>query len=136
MNISEVMTKEVNVIDRNKSVQEAASIMRDNDIGSLPVAENDKLIGVLTDRDLTKKILAEGKSPDTKVGDCVDKKIRYCFDDQSVDEVSDQMSDLKIRRMPVMNRDKKLVGIVSLGDLAKNRSTRDEASEAHSSITQ
>ncbi len=136
MKVSEVMTKDVCVLDKNKSVQEAAKAMRDKNIGSLPVSEDDKLIGVITDRDLTKKILAEGKSYDTPLEECVERKIRYCYEDEDTNEISNQMSDLKIRRLPVMSRDKKLVGIVSLGDLAEERGSREDASEAHSSIVQ
>lgn len=134
MKISEIMTKDVEFINRDKSVKDAARLMKSNNCGSIPVEESDKLIGMITDRDLTLKILAEGVSPDTKIGECVDHDIKYCFEDEDAQAVASQMSELKIRRMPVMNRDKKLVGIVSLGDLATDSACQKEALRAFSSI--
>ncbi|MBD64386.1 MAG: inosine-5-monophosphate dehydrogenase [Halobacteriovoraceae bacterium] len=134
MQINEIMSKNVEYLNKSKSVKEAAQLMQKSDCGSIPVEENDKLIGMITDRDLALRILAEGKSADTPISECINGSIKYCFDDQSVEEVASQMSELKIRRMPVMNRDKKLVGIVSLGDLATSQSARDKTAEVYKNI--
>lgn len=128
MKCSEVMTKNVQVIETDKSVQEAAKIMRESNIGALPVSSGDRLIGMVTDRDLAVNILAGGKSFDTKVGDCVGGKILYCYDDESTQEIFNQMSTLNVHRMPVMNRSKRLVGIVSQTDILAKEKTHPEAS--------
>ena len=117
MNVGQIMNKEVKFINKDKTIQEAAKIMRDSGIGCMPVEENDKLIGMITDRDIV-MTLAEGKGPQTHVKECIKQSIKYCFEDEDLEDVASQMSDLQIRRMPVMSRDKQLVGIVSLGDIS------------------
>lgn len=134
MKISQCMSKDVKWINTNKTAQDAAKLMRENNIGSIPVEENEKFVGIVTDRDLALHILAEGKSLDSNVKDCMTKGIKYCFEDESVKEVASQMGELKIRRMPVMNRDKKLVGIVSLADIATEPSCQQEAIKAFSQM--
>ena len=79
-----------------------------------------RLIGIITDRDITIRAVAEGKAPTTKVRDIMSEEVLYCFEVQDLDEVARNMSIMKIRRMPVVNRDKRLVGIISLADLARN----------------
>src|SRR5438094_10547640 len=92
--------------------------MKRIDAGLLPVTDNDKVVGMITDRDIAIRGMAEGKGPDTKVRNAMSPEIKYCFEDEDVAHVAENMADLQVRRLPVMNRDKRLVGIVSLRDLA------------------
>jgi CBS domain-containing protein len=134
MKIKDVMTREVRTIAPTSTIRDAAKLMLDIDAGSLPVADNERLVGMLTDRDIAVRAIAAGKGPDTSVGDTMSPDILYCFDDQDVDEVCENMSDKQVRRLPVVDRDKRLVGIVSLGDLAQ-RGESDAAGEALEGIT-
>jgi CBS domain-containing protein len=117
--ISDIMTRDVKVISPDGNVQQAAQMMRDEDIGAVPVCNGKKLVGMITDRDIVIRTLADGKSPaDAKVSDVMTDDVFWCFEDQTVGEVLQQMGDQQIRRIPVVNRDKELCGIVALGDLA------------------
>ncbi|MFK0687617.1 CBS domain-containing protein [Mesorhizobium sp. IMUNJ 23033] len=118
MRVSEVMTRDVRVANANETIQEAARIMAEIDAGLVPVGDNDRLVGMLSDRDIAIRAVAEGKGPDTKVGDVMTNDVRYCFEDEDTADVCRNLGDQQIRRIPVLNRDKRLVGIVSLGDLA------------------
>ena len=119
MQIKDVMTPKVDLIDPSTRITEAARMMRDDDVGILPVAEADRLVGMITDRDIVVRAIAEGKNPGSMpVRDAMSERVLYCFEDQSTDEVAANMGDQQIRRLPVLNRDKRLVGIVSLGDLS------------------
>jgi CBS domain-containing protein len=122
MRISEVMSRGVQLVNPHDTLSQAASMMRKLDAGALPVGENDKLVGMLTDRDIAIRAVAEGKGPDTRVREIMSAKVKYCFDDEDVGQVADNMAALQVRRLPVVNRDKRLVGIVSLGDLAREGS--------------
>ena len=117
MKVSRAMSRDVKVANPAQTIREAACLMAEIDAGSLPVGENDRLVGMITDRDIAVRAVAEGKSPDTKIGDIMSHEVLYCFEDQDVEDVSRNMGDVKVRRMPVLNRDKRLVGIVSLGDV-------------------
>jgi CBS domain-containing protein len=118
MKIREAMTPDVRVANPDETIQQAARIMASLDAGVLPVGENDRLVGMITDRDIAIRAIAEGKGPDAKVRDIMTKDVKYCYEDQDVNEVTRDMADLQVRRLPVLNRDKRLVGIVSLGDIA------------------
>ncbi|MCB0094555.1 MAG: CBS domain-containing protein [Caldilineaceae bacterium] len=119
MLIKEMMTRNVEVVRPNSSVQDAASKMKSLDIGSLPVCDGSKIHGMITDRDIVIRAVAEGRdSTQTKVADVLTDNLIYCFEDQSVQEAADAMQQYQIRRLPIVNRDKELVGIISLGDLA------------------
>jgi CBS domain-containing protein len=121
MKLKEIMTSEVEVIHPNDTLQTAASKMHDRDIGFLPVCDGDRLIGVLTDRDLITRALAEVTESKAMLGrDLVTSPAIYCFDDQNVDEAAKLMHDNQIRRLVILNRDKRMVGVISLGDLAMN----------------
>lgn len=122
MKLREIMTSEVEVIHPNDTLQTAARKMHDRDIGFLPVCDGDRLIGVLTDRDLIMRALAEGMESKSMLGrDLVTSPAIYCFDDQSVDEAAKIMHDNQIRRLVILSRgNKRMVGVVSLGDLAMN----------------
>src|SRR5213078_112722 len=107
------------------TVQKAAKTMAELDAGVLPVGENDHLIGMITDRDIAICGIAQGKGPKTKVRDVMTEDVKYCFDDQEVEEVTRNMADIQVRRLPVLNRDKRLVGILSLGDVAISADGKD-----------
>ena len=135
MEIRELMTQDVEIIGPNASLTEAAQKMKALDIGLIPVCDGEKLTGMLTDRDITVRAAAEGLNPTTtKVGDVMTKEVAYCFEDQDVEEVASAMEAKQIRRMPILNRDKRLVGIVALGDLAVH--TNELAAQALKEISQ
>ena len=112
------MTRDVKLVSPDQPIRDAARFMLNADAGSIPVGEGDRLIGMITDRDIAVRAVAEGRGPDTPVRDVMSGELLYVFEDQSVDEVAENMGDSKVRRFPVVNREKKLVGIVSLGDIS------------------
>ena len=116
MLIKECMTPDVCTIGPDKTIREAARTMAERDIGFIPVEEGDRMVGMVTDRDIAIRALAQGKGPDTKVRDVMTREVRYCYDDEKIEDVLANMGDLQVRRLPVVNRDKRLVGIVSLSD--------------------
>ena len=116
--IAEVMTTDVEVIRPEQTLRDAARAMADLDVGSLPVCDGRKLVGMITDRDITIRAVAEGKSTDTAVTEVMTDDVVWCTDTDSVDEVLQLMSDAQVRRIPVIDRDRQLVGIVALGDIA------------------
>jgi CBS domain-containing protein len=131
MRISEVMSRDVKVVNPQETLGQAASMMKTLDSGVVPVGEGDKLVGMLTDRDIAIRGVAAGKGPDTMVRDIMSAEVKYCFDDEDVAHVAENMAELQIRRLPVVNRDKQLVGIVSLGDLAIEGSLPKSAKALH-----
>jgi CBS domain-containing protein len=120
MKIQEMMKGDVKTVTRDTPIKKVAATMRDSDIGSVLVVDHDKLVGVVTDRDIVVRGLATradlGK---TTAKDVMSPKVYYCFDDQSVDEVLENMGDVQMRRLAVVDRNKSLVGIVSLSDLSR-----------------
>jgi CBS domain-containing protein len=135
MYVREVMTANVNYVAPDARLPVVARLMRDEDIGSVPVAENDRLIGMITDRDLVVRALADGLDLSAaSAREVMSPKILYCIDDQSVDDVLNNMADNQVRRLPVINRQKRLVGMVSLGDLSRAADRR--AGNALKQITQ
>jgi CBS domain-containing protein len=118
MKVSEAMTRDVRVSSPDETIRKAAKTMAKLDAGVLPVGENDQLIGMITDRDIAIRGIAEGKGPKAKVRDVMTDDVKYCFEDQELEEVTRNMADIQVRRLPVLNRDKRLVGILSLGDIA------------------
>jgi CBS domain-containing protein len=129
------MTRDVRLVKPEQPIREAAKLMGELDIGALPVEENDRLVGMITDRDIAVRAVGSGRGPDTQIREVMSGEIKYCYEDQTVDEVTQNMGELRIRRLPVLNRDKRLVGILSLGDLAIDESARDEAGEALGGIS-
>jgi CBS domain-containing protein len=119
MKVKDIMSREVTVASPNDPLQEAARTMGRLDVGSLPVSENDRLVGMVTDRDIAVRGVGEGLPPSAPVSQVMSREVKYSFDDEEVDEVAENMADLQVRRLPVVNRDKRLVGIVSLGDVAR-----------------
>lgn len=118
--VKDFMSKDCQWLPSDATAREAAELMRDQDIGFVPVGEKDKLIGMVTDRDIVLRCVAAGHdAEDCMVRDIMTKETYYCFDDQDVEEVCENMGDLQIRRLPVVNRDKRLVGVISMGDVAQ-----------------
>ncbi len=118
MLVRDIMTRDVRLLSPHDSLMAAARRMRDDNIGSLPVAEGDRLVGYVTDRDLVVRGLAQGFAPETHVRDVMTDRVLYCFEDEEVEEVALNMAHNQVRRLPVLSREKRLVGIVALGDLA------------------
>ena len=120
MKVNKVMTHDVRLLRPDQTISEAAILMAELDSGALPVGDNDRLVGMITDRDIVIRAVAQGKSADTKVAEVMSKEMLYCFDTDDIDDVARNMGKAQVRRLPVLNSDKRLVGIVSLGDLARN----------------
>jgi CBS domain-containing protein len=137
MKLKDVMTSQVEVVHPDAMLQEAAQKMKVLDVGSLPVCDGQRLVGALTDRDITIRAVAEGRNPTTTpVREAMTPQVIYCFDDQSVKEAAQLMQDKQIRRLPILNRDKRLVGIVSLGDLAVDTGKEKMVGETLTEISQ
>jgi CBS domain-containing protein len=127
MKISEVMTTDVETVSADQTAREAAAFMLRADAGSIQVCEGDKVIGMITDRDIAVRGIAEGRGPDTPVSELMSDGIICAHEDDDVREVARRMSDEQVRRLPVIDSDERLVGIVSLGDLS--RETAGEAAQ-------
>lgn len=119
MKISEIMTRDVQTVHPGQTLREVANMMANIDSGAILVNSEDRLVGMITDRDIVIRAVAKGESCDIPISGVMSSDIRYCFDDQEVDEVARNMADIQMRRLPVVNRDKRLVGVVSLGNIAK-----------------
>jgi len=119
MKVDSCMSTDVRVASPTQTIRDAANTMKQIDAGVLPVGENDRLIGMITDRDIAVRAVAEGKGPDTTVREVMSQEVLYCFDDEGLEDVARQMRELQVRRLPVLNRDKRLVGIISLGDISQ-----------------
>ena len=128
MKVSEAMTPGVQVANIDHSIRDVAKFMADADTGFVPVADKDKLVGMITDRDIAVRGVAAGKNPDTPVSDVMTDDVKYCYEDDDLDEVAKNMGEIKVRRLPVMSRDKRLVGVLALGDVAQ--ADKQAASEA------
>ena len=118
MKVADVMTRKVQLASPDDSLMEVAKRMTKEDVGFLPVGENDRLVGTITDRDIVARAVAQGKDGQARVRDAMTQDVKYCFEDESIEDVVQNMSDNQLRRLPVVNRDKRLVGIVSLADAA------------------
>lgn len=135
MRIRDCMSTDVHIASPDQTMQQAAKDMASIDAGVLPVGENDRLVGMITDRDIAIRGVARGCAPDTPIRQVMSQEIRYCFDDDDIEDAADTMSELQIRRLPVLNHDKRLVGIISLGDIARLGDRRCGA-EALSGVSQ
>jgi CBS domain-containing protein len=118
MKIGQLMSKDVLVARPDESIRTVAEHMARVDIGSMPVCDGRRLLGMITDRDIVVRAVAFGRSADTTCGAIMSSDIKYCFEDDDVAEVCERMGEEQIRRIPVLDRNHQLVGIVSLGDLA------------------
>jgi CBS domain-containing protein len=136
MKVREIMSTQVQRIFQGASIQEAAEQMKTLDVGMIPVYDGDRLVGTVTDRDLAVRAVAERRDPaSTKIREVMSPGVTFCFDDQEITEAADTMAGKQIRRLVVLNRDKRLVGIVSLGDLATASDSKQAASEALENIS-
>ncbi|PQA85910.1 CBS domain-containing protein [Hyphococcus luteus] len=136
MKTRDVMNAECRYCAPGDSVVDAAKLMADEDFGAVPIAENNRLVGMLTDRDIVVRGLADGRdAAQTKIGDIMSGEIYYCYDDQDIEDVAANMGEMQVRRMPVVNRDKRLVGMVAIGDLARQAPGANVAGEALGEIS-
>lgn len=136
MQVKDAMTPDVELASPNQTIRQAALLMGEHDCGVLPVADKDSLVGMITDRDIALRAIAAGKGPKTKVSEIMSREVLYCFEDQELDEVSANLADIQVRRLPVLNREKRLVGILSLGDLARRANGVDPTADALKGISQ
>lgn len=134
--IKDIMSRDVKVISPDSTIEEAAQYMRDCDIGMLPVGENDRMIGAISDRDIAVRAVALGKGASAKVRDVMSDGICWAFEDEPVERAAEIMGDKQVRRLPIVNRDKRLVGIVALGDIATDRAEQKPAAEALREISE
>lgn len=134
MKVKDVMTRDVSFVTPDTPVADIARRMRDEDIGSVPVTENDRMIGMVTDRDIVVRCVAAGDLQGATARTAMSPRVLYCYEDQSVNEILENMAEQQVRRMPVVNRDKRLVGVVSLGDLSQK--SQRKAGESLKGISQ
>lgn len=134
--LKDLMSRDVKVISPDVTIREAARTMRDGDFGMLPVGENDRMIGAISDRDIAIRAVAEGRSPDTKVREIMSASLYWAYDDDTVEHAARLMSEHQVRRLPVVNREKRLVGIVALGDFAVDSSEIRPAAAALAKISE
>lgn len=136
MQISEIMSRDVVIVAPSDSVQEVAKKMAEIDAGIMPVGEDDRLVGMVTDRDIVIRAVAKGKTPGKcTVRDVMSPDVKYCYEDETLEDAARNMSSLQVKRLPVLNREKRLVGIVSLGDLAMEPEADEHSREALQGIS-
>jgi len=133
--LKDLMSRNVQVIDPEMTIEDAAIRMRDGDFGMMPVGENDRMIGTISDRDIAIRGVAERKDGGTRVRDVMSAGVTFAYEDNSVEEAVVLMSEHQVRRLPVLDRSKRLVGIVALGDLAVEHSSTRPAAEALAQIS-
>jgi CBS domain-containing protein len=135
MKVSDAMTRDVRTMSPGQTIREAAQVMQRLDVGFLPVGENDRLVGMITDRDIAIRGVGAGKGPEARISEIMTADVKYCFEDEDTDHVARNMGMLQIRRLPVVDRNKRLVGVISLGDLAVGRDTGGAAGSALKEIS-
>lgn len=118
MQVSEAMTTDVKTVNPHQSIQDAALMMARCDVGSLPVGDDGRLVGMITDRDIAVRAVAAGKAANTQIEEVMSRDVKYCFEDEDVHHVARNMGDVQLHRLVVLNRDKRMVGIVALADIA------------------
>lgn len=131
MQVCDIMSSDVKLANPLQSIREAAQIMAKIDAGVIPVGENDRLVGMITDRDIAVRAVATGKPPTTPIHEVMSHEVKYCFEDDDIAVVADNMAAIKLRRLPVLDQHKRLVGIVSLADIA----TLSDAAEAGNALS-
>jgi CBS domain-containing protein len=137
MLLKEIMTRDVEIVNASALLKEAAAKMKALDVGVIPVCDGNRLTGILTDRDITIRATADGRDPNkTKVTEVMSTDLAYCLEDQEVEEAVSVMEARQIRRLPVLNEEKRLVGIVSLADIAIHAGDRDLAGETLQQVSE
>jgi CBS domain-containing protein len=137
MRIAEIMTRDPEVVPSDSTLQDAALKMQELDVGMLPISDGDRLVGTLTDRDITVRATAQGRNPtETQVREVMTPDVVYCFEDQDVSEAAKLMQERQIRRLPILNQEKRLVGIVSLGDVAVHSGAENVVSETIKQVSE
>jgi CBS domain-containing protein len=134
MKVCDAMTRDVQLCTPEDTLKDAAEAMAALNVGLLPVAQDDHLVGMISDRDIAIRGVGLGRGPDARVRDVMTADVKYCFEDQDLKEVTANMGDIQVRRLPVLNRDKRLVGIIALGDIARAQAS-DGTGEALSRIS-
>lgn len=129
------MTKNVRTLTPEQTIREAAQCMAECDVGAVPIGSGDRLVGIITDRDIAVRAVCEGKGADTRIREVMTQDIKYCFDDEDIEHVAQNMGDIQVRRLPVMNRQKRLVGILSLGDIAIGNTDRETVGDTLGGIS-
>jgi CBS domain-containing protein len=135
MKVSEAMTRDVQLIEPTQTIRDAAKLMAELDAGIMPIREGDRLVGMITDRDIAVRAVAAGMGPDTPIREVMTQDVKYCYEDDDTVDVARNMADIQVRRLPVLTRDKRLVGIISVGDLAVSDAS-GRAGEAVAGISQ
>lgn len=136
MKVRDLMTRDAKCIEPNATLRDTAKQMRELNVGSLPVCDDDRLVGMITDRDITIRAIAEGADPEqTRVRDCMTVGIQYCFEDQSIAEAALIMQEHQLRRLVVLNGDKRMTGVLALGDLANQAETKGLVTETLESVS-
>jgi CBS domain-containing protein len=128
MRVKQAMCDDVKIAKPDQTIREAARLMAELDCGCLPVGEGDRLVGMITDRDIVIRAVAAGKSLKTPIRDVMSQEVKYCFEESDLEEVAQNMADIKVRRLPVLDENKRLVGILSLGDIALTEGASTAAS--------
>jgi CBS domain-containing protein len=137
MQAKEIMSRNVECISPETTIMEASQKMKSLDVGFLPVCEGDRLAGTVTDRDIVLRVVTAGKDVRTcKARDIMTDNVVWCFEDMAADEIGEIMADKEIRRVLVLSRDKRLVGVISIGDLAKARGEQKNAGETIKQIAE
>ena len=137
MRVAEIMTQDPEVVTSDFVLKDAALKMRELDVGMLPIGKDDRLVGMLTDRDITIRATAEGRDPTkTQVHEVMTEEVVYCFEDQEVSEAAKLMQEKQIRRLPILNREKRLIGIVSLGDVAVHSGEKSVVAETIKEVSE
>jgi CBS domain-containing protein len=131
MRVCDAMTTEVQLCTPDDTLKDVAEAMMALDVGLLPVTDTDRLVGMITDRDIAVRGVARGRGPEASVREVMTQDVKYCFEDQDLDEVTRNMGEIRVRRLPVVNRDKQLVGIIALGDIARSEPGDGTAQALH-----
>jgi CBS domain-containing protein len=119
MKVRDAMSPDVQLCTPDDTLKDAAEAMAALGVGLLPVTDNERLVGMISDRDIAIRGVALGRGPDSRVGDVMTAEVKYCYDDQEIEEISANMGDIQVRRLPVLDREKRLIGIIALGDIAQ-----------------
>jgi CBS domain-containing protein len=133
--LKDLMSRDVKLVSPDTSIKEAAIMMRDGDFGMMPVGEADRMIGTISDRDIAIRAVALDKGPETKVRDTMTTGVAWAYETDSVEKAVKIMSEKQVRRLPIVDENKRLVGIVALGDLAVKESEKESSAEALSEIS-